>query len=63
MHVGAQGPSDCPVALLAGCDATPDPGLRGPTNFVGFVGAAALADLDAQLAKRLSFYRRAALLP
>ena len=51
------------MALLAGCDATPDPGLRGPTNFVGFVGGAALADLDAQLAQRLSFYRCAALLP
>ena len=62
MHVRAKGPSDCPVALLAGCDATPEPGLRGPTNFAGFVSAAALADLDSQLAERLSFYRCGALL-
>ena len=25
----------CPVAVLVGIDATPDPGLRGPTNFAG----------------------------
>lgn len=52
-----QGPGDCPVALLAGYDATPDPGLRGPTNFVGFVSGAELAAFDAELAQALSAQR------
>jgi len=53
----AQGPDECPVALLVGYDATPDPGLRGPTNFAGLVGRAALADFDAGLARALAEQR------
>jgi len=40
-----------------GYDATPDPGLRGPTNFAGLVGRAALADFDAGLARALAEHR------
>ena len=32
----------CPTAMLLGIDATPEPGLRGPTNFVGVLTAAML---------------------
>jgi hypothetical protein len=39
----------CPVAVLVGIDATPDPGLRGPTNFAGTLRETDILELDAAL--------------
>ena len=41
--------NSCPAALLVGLDTTPEPGLRGPTNFHGVADAALLHDLDKNL--------------
>jgi len=35
---------------LVGLDATPSPGLRGPTNFAGWLTAEQIAQLEAELA-------------
>lgn len=54
-HAGGflqEGP--CPVAVLVGLDATPDPGLRGPTNFAGVLHGQDLRQLDAELARHSS---------
>lgn len=42
---------ECPVAVLVGVDATPSPGLRGPTNFAGTLRGADIEQLDAELAR------------
>jgi hypothetical protein len=39
----------CSVAALVGIDATPDPGLRGPTNFAGTLRETDILELDAAL--------------
>lgn len=40
---------DCPAAWLLGVDASPAPGLKSPTNFVGLVRPALLAEVEARL--------------
>ncbi len=40
----------CPVAVLVGVDATPDPGLRGPTNFAGTLCSRDIVHLNQTLA-------------
>lgn len=39
----------CPVAVLVGVDATPEPGLRGPTNFAGTLNGEAVQGLNQTL--------------
>lgn len=39
----------CAVAWLVGVDLSPEPGLRGPTNFVGFAQDVLVSDLDKAL--------------
>jgi len=39
-----------------GIDGAPDPGLRGPTNFHGSLGAATLTELDRTLANAQADY-------
>ena len=39
----------CPAAHLIGIDAAPDPGLRGPLNFLGHLPSGALQDLESLL--------------
>lgn len=39
----------CPVAVLVGVDATPEPGLRGPTNFAGTLHGEAVQGLNQTL--------------
>ena len=40
----------CPPAALVGMDATPSVGLRGPTNFAGWLTAEQTGQVDAELA-------------
>ncbi|EIE20379.1 Metallo-dependent phosphatase [Coccomyxa subellipsoidea C-169] len=44
----------CPVAVLVGVDATPDPGLRGPTNFAGTLCSRDIVHLNQTLANARS---------
>ncbi len=39
----------CAAAVLVGLDVSPQPGLRGPTNFAGICGPALLQEMDAVL--------------
>ncbi len=39
----------CAAAVLVGLDVSPQPGLRGPTNFAGVCGPALLQEMDAVL--------------
>lgn len=39
----------CPAALLVGIDVSPEPGLRGPTNFHGIATSEFIKDLDGNL--------------
>ncbi len=40
----------CPPVALVGVDATPGIGLRGPTNFAGWLTAEQTGQVDAELA-------------
>lgn len=51
------GPSLCAAAVLVGIDVSPEPGLRGPTNFVGLCGPALLAELDSVLSAASNKFR------
>ncbi|CAL8465131.1 g4666 [Coccomyxa elongata] len=44
-----QAQDKCPVAVLVGLDATPEPGLRGPTNFAGTLHGEAVERLNQTL--------------
>ena len=52
-QLAAPGPGQasdaCPAAHFIGIDAAPDPGLRGPLNFLGHLPSGALLDLEAEL--------------
>lgn len=39
----------CAAAVLVGIDVSPQPGLRGPTNFAGLCGPALLDELEGVL--------------
>jgi len=39
----------CAAAVLVGLDVSPQPGLRGPTNFAGVCGPALLQEMDTVL--------------
>ena len=41
----------CPPALLVGIDMSQDPGLRGPTNFIGLVYESLLQDVEFKISK------------
>lgn len=47
----------CPAALLVGVDATPDPGCRAFTNFLGTVPQSLLNELEQRLQRLQSLYR------
>ena len=42
-------PGLCAAAVLVGIDVSPQPGLRGPTNFAGLCGPALLDELESVL--------------
>lgn len=42
-------PGLCAAAVLVGIDVSPEPGLRGPTNFAGLCGPALLDELETVL--------------
>jgi hypothetical protein len=46
----AAGEGGCPAAFLVGVDATPEPGLRMPTNFCGCATAELMRRVDEALA-------------
>ncbi|KAL3155831.1 hypothetical protein ABBQ32_012842 [Trebouxia sp. C0010 RCD-2024] len=50
-------PSLCAAAVLVGIDVSPQPGLRGPTNFAGLCGPALLAELDSVLSAASNKFR------
>ena len=47
----------CAAAVLVGIEVTPEPGLRGPTNFAGQCGTALLHQLNATLTEATLKYR------
>ncbi|GLI63519.1 hypothetical protein VaNZ11_006504, partial [Volvox africanus] len=51
------GSGRCPLAVLVGVDASLDPGMRSPTNFLGVVPPAVLDELDEQLAASVTGMR------
>ena len=52
-----EGAGKCAAAVLVGLDVSPQPGLRGPTNFAGICGPALLQELDIVLNAASSNYR------
>ena len=55
--------SSCAAAVLIGIDVSPEPGLRGPTNFAGLCGPALLVELETVLSAAGDKYRSLSLLP
>ncbi|GAX82028.1 hypothetical protein CEUSTIGMA_g9456.t1 [Chlamydomonas eustigma] len=54
----------CPAVLLLSVDATPDPGLRGPTNFLGVAKLDLLLQVEAAMnATRACLYVRGCAVP
>ena len=47
----------CATAVLVGVEVTPEPGLRGPTNFAGQCGTALLQHLNDTLTEATAKYR------
>ncbi|EFJ51718.1 hypothetical protein VOLCADRAFT_87455 [Volvox carteri f. nagariensis] len=56
---GVGGGSACPVAMVVGVDASLDPGMRSPTNFLGVITQSVLDELDEQLAASIAGMRGA----
>ena len=48
-HLQDGKPGLCAAAVLVGIDVSPQPGLRGPTNFAGLCGPALLDELESVL--------------
>lgn len=44
--------ASCPTAMLVGIDVTPSIGLRGPTNFAGWLTAEQTGQLEDVLASQ-----------
>ncbi|KXZ43817.1 hypothetical protein GPECTOR_80g177 [Gonium pectorale] len=53
----------CPVSVLVGVDASLDPGMRSPTNFLGVVPRHVLVELDQRLADHVASMRSAGCSP
>ncbi|GFR52373.1 hypothetical protein Agub_g14933 [Astrephomene gubernaculifera] len=55
----SKSPPTCPTVMLVGIDASLDPGMRSPTNFLGVIRQDVLNELDERLTASLTAMRAA----